>query len=86
MTHEQFEKAAQYWENKPQTAMPQETLKKAVSDYRHCIQQWADGHRAQFIFRVHKFLFSFSVQTKKREIVEEQHFLRISRFVSRLMF
>lgn len=28
----------------------------------------------------------FSVQTKKREIVEEQHFLRISRFVSRLMF
>jgi len=48
--------------------------------------QWADGHRAQFIFRVHKFLFSFSVQTKKREIVEEQHFLRISRFVSRLVF
>ena len=28
----------------------------------------------------------FSVQTKKREIVEEQHFLRISRFVSRLVF
>ena len=30
--------------------------------------------------------FVFSVQTKKREIVEEQHFLRISRFVSRLVF
>ena len=28
----------------------------------------------------------FSVQTKKREIVEEQHFLRISRFVSQLVF
>ena len=27
MTHEQFEKAAQYWERKEQTAMPQEALK-----------------------------------------------------------
>ena len=33
MTHEQFEKAAQYWENKEQTAMPQDALKKAVTDY-----------------------------------------------------
>ena len=61
-------------------------LPRPEAKYRHRIQQWADGHRAQFIFRVHKFLFSFSVQTKKREIVEEQHFLRISRFVSRLVF
>ena len=33
MTHEQFEKAAQYWEHKEQAAMPQEALKKAVTDY-----------------------------------------------------
>ena len=33
MTHEQYEKAARYWENKEQTAMPQEALKKAVDDY-----------------------------------------------------
>lgn len=33
MTHEQFEKAAKYWENKEQTAMPQEALKKVVMDY-----------------------------------------------------
>ena len=30
MTHEQFEKAAQYWERKEQTAMPQEALKKQL--------------------------------------------------------
>ncbi len=30
MTHEQFEKAAQYWERKEQTAMPQEALKKRL--------------------------------------------------------
>mgnify|MGYP000342378726 CR=1 FL=1 len=33
MTHEQFEKTVQYWESKQQTAMPQEALKKAVSDH-----------------------------------------------------
>lgn len=33
MTHEQFEKAAQYWEHKEQAAMPQEALEKAVADY-----------------------------------------------------
>lgn len=33
MTHKQFEKAAQYWERKEQTAMPQEALKKTVTDY-----------------------------------------------------
>ena len=33
MTHEQFEKAAQYWEHKEQTSMPQEAVKKAVTDY-----------------------------------------------------
>lgn len=32
MTHKQFEKAAQYWERKEQTAMPQEALKKTVTD------------------------------------------------------
>lgn len=41
MTHEQFEKAAQYWENKPQTAMPQEALKKAVSDLLFCANKKA---------------------------------------------
>ena len=30
MTHEQFEKAAQYCERKEQTAMPQEALKKRL--------------------------------------------------------
>lgn len=33
MTHEQFEKAAQYWNNKEQIAMPKEVLKKAVTTY-----------------------------------------------------
>lgn len=33
MTHEQFEKAAQYWNNKEQIAMPKEALKKAVEEY-----------------------------------------------------
>ena len=33
MTHEQFEKAAQYWEHKEQAAMPQNALKKAVAHY-----------------------------------------------------
>ena len=33
MTHEQFEKATQYWEHKEQAAMPQNALKKAVADY-----------------------------------------------------
>lgn len=33
MTHEQYEKAAQYWKNKENVAMPQEPLKKAVDDY-----------------------------------------------------
>lgn len=33
MTHEQFEKAAQYWNNKEQIAMPKEVLKKAVTAY-----------------------------------------------------
>lgn len=33
MTHEQFEKAADYWKNKGITAMPKEELKKAVEEY-----------------------------------------------------
>lgn len=33
MTHEQFEKAAQYWHNKQQITMPEEKLKKVVEDY-----------------------------------------------------
>lgn len=33
MTHEQFEKAAQYWNNKEQTAMPREALKQVVEEY-----------------------------------------------------
>ena len=33
MTHEQFEKAAQYWENREHSAMPQDALKKAVYEY-----------------------------------------------------
>lgn len=33
MTHEQFEKAANYWKNKEQTAMPEEELKQAVEAY-----------------------------------------------------
>ena len=30
MTHEQFEKAAQYWNNKERIAMPKEPLKQVV--------------------------------------------------------
>lgn len=33
MTHEEFEKAAQYWNNKEQIQMPKEALKKAVEEY-----------------------------------------------------
>lgn len=33
MTHEQFEKTADYWKNKGITAMPKEELKKAVEEY-----------------------------------------------------
>ena len=33
MTHEEFEKAAQYWNNKDQIQMPKEALKKAVEKY-----------------------------------------------------
>lgn len=33
MTHEQFEKAANYWNNKEQTKMPEKELKKAVEEY-----------------------------------------------------
>lgn len=33
MTHEEFEKAAYYWDNKEQTAMPEEALKQAVLKY-----------------------------------------------------
>ena len=33
MTHEEFEKAAHYWDNKEQTAMPEEDLKQAVLKY-----------------------------------------------------
>lgn len=33
MTHEEFEKASQYWNNKEQTIMPEEELKKAVFEY-----------------------------------------------------
>lgn len=33
MTHEQFEKAANYWNNKEQTKMPEEELKKALEEY-----------------------------------------------------
>lgn len=33
MTHEQFEKAAQYWNNKERIAMPKEPLKQVVEDY-----------------------------------------------------
>lgn len=33
MTHEQFEKAADYWKNKETTAMPEEELKRAVEEY-----------------------------------------------------
>lgn len=33
MTHEQFEKAADYWKNKGITAIPKEELKKAVEEY-----------------------------------------------------
>ena len=33
MTHEDYEKAAQYWTKKEQTAMPEETLRKAVYAY-----------------------------------------------------
>ena len=33
MTHEQFEKAAQYWNNKEQIAMTKEQLKQVVEDY-----------------------------------------------------
>ena len=35
MTHEEFEKAAYYWDNKEQTAMPEEALKKAVLREQH---------------------------------------------------
>ena len=33
MTHEEFEKAANYWKNKEQEKMPEEDLKKAVEEY-----------------------------------------------------
>lgn len=33
MTHEQFAKAAQYWKNKEQIALPQEKLKSVVEEY-----------------------------------------------------
>ena len=33
MTHEQFEKAAQYWKNKEQVVMPKEELKQAVETF-----------------------------------------------------
>ena len=33
MTHEQFEKAASYWRNKEQTAMPKDELQRAVEKY-----------------------------------------------------
>lgn len=33
MTHEEFEKAAQYWSNKEKTVMPQEQLQQAVDAY-----------------------------------------------------
>ncbi len=33
MTHEQFEKASQYWNNKEQIAMPKEALKQIVEEY-----------------------------------------------------
>ncbi len=33
MTHEEFEKAAQYWNNKKETAMPKEDLEQAVYGY-----------------------------------------------------
>ena len=36
--------------------------------YRHGVQQGADGHFRQFVFRIHRS--SFFGQTKKREIVE----------------
>ena len=35
MTHEQFERAAQYWHHKDQAAMPAEELKQAVEEYIH---------------------------------------------------
>ena len=33
MTHDQFKKAADYWKNKKQNAMPDERLKKTVLEY-----------------------------------------------------
>lgn len=33
MTHEQFERAAQHWNNKERIAMPQEVLRQAVTAY-----------------------------------------------------
>ncbi len=33
MTHDQFKKAADYWKNKKQNAMPEERLKKTVLEY-----------------------------------------------------
>ena len=33
MTQEQFQKAAQYWKNKEQLAMPREVLEQAVYHY-----------------------------------------------------
>ena len=33
MTHEQFERAAQHWNNKERTTMPQEALRQAVTAY-----------------------------------------------------
>ena len=33
MTHEEFEKAAHHWDNKEQTAMPEDALKQAVLKY-----------------------------------------------------
>lgn len=33
MTHEQFEKVANYWKNKEQTAMPKDELQRAVEKY-----------------------------------------------------
>ena len=33
VTHDQFKKAADYWKNKKQNAMPEEKLKKTVLEY-----------------------------------------------------
>lgn len=33
MTHEEFEKVAQYWNNKEKTVMPQEQLRQTIELY-----------------------------------------------------